>query len=405
MRNSFYRKIIALLVFVFSLSFCVQSQGIGKTIRMNKRYNSEASKFSKLHPWVSFKADHIRWYSDEKMTDLTIEYIICYERNNQQVFFRIMEDDDSYLMTPQIFTHIDNSRNDIYCINKGEDKEAYKQLGLFSAVPKGFNYLPFYVRPLDFANSWALMKSHKEVKSLQTDKKCHKEYCSYMKSEELHSFVDVVTGQLDSVSYKEQGKDGKILNGCIRMYDFSYKNRQDYLDSIFNFEDRRYQTYTKLNGQNFPKMYVNDIHIGDTGLDFPLVSIAGDTTSIREQEGWIVLSFWTTSCRPCIEHLYELSHEKDSLGCLILENNGIRSLAIEHKSNNMELIRKYAEKTGLQDMMYSAKGIGTTVFIPALGYYYLLSPDKEIVYETYDLGDYSELLKAKEDYEKKHANN
>lgn len=31
--------------------------------------------------------------------------------------------------------------------------------------------------------------------------------------------------------------------------------------------------------------------------------------------------------------------------------------------------------------------------IPTLGYYYLVSPNKEIVYETGDLGDYEEILK------------
>ena len=106
-----------------------------------------------------------------------------------------------------------------------------------------------------------------------------------------------------------------------------------------------------------------------------------------------MLNFWTTNCGPCLQHLKEYSHEKDSLGYRILEKEGIKILAIEHKSDDMELIAKRARLTNSKDIMYSGKGIGATINLPALGYYYLISPDKEIVYETGDLGDYEEIIK------------
>ena len=46
--------------------------------------------------------------------------------------------------------------------------------------------------------------------------------------------------------------------------------------------------------------------------------------------------------------------------------------------------------------------MGGVISIPSLGYYYLISPDRQIVYETSDLGDYSELLEAKANYEMQH---
>ena len=79
-------------------------------------------------------------------------------------------------------------------------------------------------------------------------------------------------------------------------------------------------------------------------------------------------------------------------------------MAINHRSDNVELIRSIAEKTNTGDIIYYAKGMGGVINIPALGYYYLISPDKQIVYETSDLGDYSELLEAKANYEKQHKN-
>ena len=62
------------------------------------------------------------------------------------------------------------------------------------------------------------------------------------------------------------------------------------------------------------------------------------------------------------------------------------------------------EKTNTSDIMYSAKYINGVISIPYLGYYYLVSPEKTIVWHSDSLGDYSELLKAKANYEKQHKN-
>lgn len=79
-------------------------------------------------------------------------------------------------------------------------------------------------------------------------------------------------------------------------------------------------------------------------------------------------------------------------------------MAINYLSDNPDINSKIADKTNSEDIIYSAKGIRRFVNIPFLGYYYLLSPDKKLIYETSNLGDYSELLKAKETWEKQHPN-
>ena len=63
-----------------------------------------------------------------------------------------------------------------------------------------------------------------------------------------------------------------------------------------------------------------------------------------------------------------------------------------------------AIKTNTTDITYCAQGLMPLLTIPYLGYYYLVSPDKQIVYETSDLGDYNELLEAKANYEKQYQN-
>lgn len=221
---------------------------------------------------------------------------------------------------------------------------------------------------------------------------------------ECHTWINQTTSQVDSLIAFNCTENTFKYKITYRISDVSFEDKTKFLDSIFNFDNRQYIHYSRHTEKNMPYSMRGCVNkeINDSILDFPLVNLNNDTTSIREREGWILLNFWTLSCAPCIKHLQEMMHEKDSLGYRVLEKENIDILAIEHKSNNMELIGKMAEKTKSDDIMYSAKGIGTEISIPYLGYYYLLAPNKTIVYETGVLGDYSELLKAKEKYEKEH---
>lgn len=95
----------------------------------------------------------------------------------------------------------------------------------------------------------------------------------------------------------------------------------------------------------------------------------------------------------------------DSLGYRILEKEGVKIIAVNYSSDNTDLITDIGVNTKTSDILYSAKGMNAIISIPTLGYYYLISPNKEIVYETNNLGDYSELLKAKAKYIKENSNN
>ena len=226
-----------------------------------------------------------------------------------------------------------------------------------------------------------------------------------------HTFINNTTGLIDSVycfstsklhndKVLTEGPEyvdeyGNIFRNYYKIDNYNFDSKQHIFDSVFDLTDARYNDYSRYDEKTFYQYrpYSQNKTANDDLLDYPLVSLQGDTTSIREQEGWILLNFWTTGCGPCIEHLKEYAHEIDSLGYRILEKEGIKILAIEHKSDDMELISKRARLTNSKDIMYSGKGIGATINLPALGYYYLISPDKEIVYETGDLGDYEEIIK------------
>ena len=226
-----------------------------------------------------------------------------------------------------------------------------------------------------------------------------------------HTFINNTTGLIDSVycfstsklhndKVLTEGPEyvdeyGNIFRNYYKIDNYNFDSKQHIFDSVFDLTDARYNDYSRYDEKTFYQYrpYSQNKTANDDLLDYPLVSLQGDTTSIREQEGWVLLNFWTTGCGPCIEHLKEYAHEIDSLGYRILEKEEIKILAIEHKSDDMELIAKRAQLTNSKDIMYSGKGIGATINLPALGYYYLVSPNKEIVYETGDLGDYEEIIK------------
>ena len=141
----------------------------------------------------------------------------------------------------------------------------------------------------------------------------------------------------------------------------------------------------------------------DSVKKFPIVSLYNDTTNIAKQDGWILLDFWFSGCTGCIKWFHTLGKEKETLGYRILEQNGIKIMCINCLSDNVNYLSQKANdsRSQIPDIMYHAKGIGKILDMHVMPQYYLISPDKQIVYKSHDLGDYSELLQAKTEYEKK----
>ncbi len=221
---------------------------------------------------------------------------------------------------------------------------------------------------------------------------------------EVYSYVNNNTNVLDSIRINNIIEDQIYSQRIIRISNLRYDDRQQYIDSIFNLSSPKYAKFSHHDEKNPEDPWTDNHEINDEVLQFLLVNLDGDTTTLAENEGWVLLNVWSINCAPCIENLQNYGHEKDSLGYCVLEREGIKIMAINQSSDNMELILQIGEKTGTSDFMYSGKGLSGVIELPALGYYYLISPDKQIVYETSDLGDYSELLEAKANYEKQHKN-
>ncbi len=167
------------------------------------------------------------------------------------------------------------------------------------------------------------------------------------------------------------------------------------LQQLFDFDNPEYAEYSRHDDQHmiYSWSYSSEkpSELTDSVLDYPIVSLSGDTTTIREEEGWLLLDFWFIGCSGCIAWFDTLAYEQQTLGYRVLEKNGIKILSINALSDNREMISEIATERKVQDIAYHAKGLGDVFDMHIMPQYYLISPDKQIVYKSNHLGDYSDL--------------
>lgn len=176
-------------------------------------------------------------------------------------------------------------------------------------------------------------------------------------------------------------------------------DKSRFYDSIFDFNSARYKDFTFENEYSWFNLVETTDTVTDALLNFPMISLTNDTSYLKNETGYVLLNFWSFSCPSCINNLNKYKIETDSLGYRKLEERGIKILAINYLSSNMVKMSEIANKTKTNDIIYSYKGMHNFFKLPYQGYYYLLSPSKEIIFETSNLGDYTDLLEAKKNYE------
>ena len=397
------------------------------TNAQKRDFQSRAKDLASAHEWVSFelvtemqKDDSTLWISHENV-------VLHYDGKNPVIFSEWMGEDGgsrSEWMDKDKFIKVDHASQEITRYdNKKVFWDDYHSYGTTEFIPHIFYYLSYYLFPMrkQMGNGMMVFLV-KEVKSQESvvvkgnsytrfhgtsstasayDPKTGKRVPVY---NEVDWFVNDATGVLDSVFSVQYPLDFENRKEYISLRNIDFSDKRNYIETVFDLDSPRYDKYSRHNSDNPPlsKAYSSNKSMTDDLLNYPLRKLDGSETTIAQTNGWLLLNFWSINCQPCVAHLKEMGQEKDSLGNYYLETQGVKVLAINHRSNNVELIRSIAEKTNTFEIVYYANGMGGVIDIPMLGYYYLVSPDKQIVYETYNLGDYSELLEGKANYEKQH---
>ena len=248
-------------------------------------------------------------------------------------------------------------------------------------------HIPYYLYPIDLAYSASITRIFTDVEDIEIKGELYNVYKFDDQEESLRLYVNAATNVMDSAYQEERNY---LSKDYYTFYDFSYENRQHYIDSVFNYNNKEYEKYSRYDVANPEPYYSLDTIVTDKLLDFPIVNLKNDTTTLREQDSWVLLYFWRYEDSN-IEQLERYVHEKNSLGYIIPENEDVRIMAIEPSSNNMEYIQRVADKYDCEDIIYSAKEIYNAIDV--LYYkYYLISPDKKVVYKSSTLGDYGEAI-------------
>lgn len=221
-------------------------------------------------------------------------------------------------------------------------------------------------------------------------------------------YYNVNTGEVNyicEVPMDEVSNNGVDTIEYWLSYDFSVSD-EDYR-AIFDTNNPQYRYYDFYDDDNPSNRYadynVSSDRVTDTLLHYPLVAVDGDTTSLANLEGWLLLDFWNFGCKPCYVWLSTLSQERKSAQGCPLDKEHIHVVGINPFTNSAEKMSVFATRFDATDFVYHAKGINRLLAMATQPAYYLLSPDKQIVYHTNNLGDYSALIEAKRQYEQKRS--
>lgn len=385
-------KRISTLLFAvvfFCMTANAQETSIKDVLQLNKKFKNQAETLADEHEWVSFKFKDMHYSNDSLLFEDESEVIIRYDGKRSLLFYNQYGIETMYLLDDDYYKKIEKPEGSLikYENTIFDFSRHYDALGKYGFIPRYFYHIPYYFYPIDFAHSMSITQLFNGFDERMIDGEPYNVYKFDDKEHRIKLYVNAATNIMDSAYSEMYQYSSKVY---YSFYDFSFENRQAYIDSIFNFNNKEYEKYSRYDVANPEPYYSLDTIVTDKLLDFPIVDLNNDTTTLREQNSWVLLYFWR--CEDSnIEQLEKYVQEKDSLGYRILENEDVRIMAIEPSSNNMEYIERVADKYDCEDIIYSAKEIYNAIDV-LYHKYYLISPDKKVVYKNWNIEDYEEII-------------
>ena len=385
-------KRISTLLFAvvfFCMTANAQETSIKDVIQLHKKFKNQAETLADEHEWVSFKFKDMHYSNDSLLFEDESEVIIRYDGKRSLLFYNQYGIETMYLLDDDYYKKIEKPEGSLikYKNTIFDFSRHYDALGKYGFIPRYFYHIPYYFYPINFAHSMSITQLFNGFDERMIDGEPYNVYKFDDKEHRIKLYVNAATNIMDSAYSEMYQYSSKVY---YSFYDFSFENRQAYIDSIFNFNNKEYEKYSRYDVANPEPYYSLDTIVTDKLLDFPIVDLKNDTTTLREQNSWVLLYFWRYEDSH-IEQLEKYVQEKDSLGYRILENEDVSIMAIEPSSNNMEYIERVADKYDCKDIIYSAKEIYNAIDV-LYHKYYLISPDKKVVYKNWNIKDYEEII-------------
>lgn len=151
---------------------------------------------------------------------------------------------------------------------------------------------------------------------------------------------------------------------------------------IFDFHQKVYSEYTHHdNLGNLPQAYLQgkgtDGNSDTALLRYPIMSPNGRTT-LQQENGWLLVYFWSRGCKPCIETLRNLS-KPDSPIMSFIDAHDIKLMVIDPSAAEMAMVEEQLDRYGMKRYAICAKGLGKVCGITVFPRILLVSPDKKIL--------------------------
>lgn len=401
---------VFMIIMVLQISSCSQ-------FTYHTRLKKLSTEAFEDHDFVSFEAVYDYWFYSDNDTikhHFSRFFVISYDKNNQ---YYVMDDTATMccIMVDEEKVECVNKGNNEYCTfrKQKKDDEFYSQYKY--EVDMALYYLKYFQTPLSFDLVPHQMPTIESIIDTVVDGNEYILVNSVANSPKLNSTGEIVADNYNTWTWINNSTkliDSITVNGIesntkikIEIKNVDFSDKSDIINNVFNIDNPIYSKFSKHTESFPPYSRLGSLNekMNESLLNYPLINSAtGDSTSLAKCDGWLLLNFWFVGCTGCVEEFSAIQQEKDSLGYRLLEDKGIKILAVNVFSDNHELILEVSKRFQFTDIAYSGKGICQTLAAVNKGYpsNYLISPDKQIVWRENHLGDYSELLKAKEDYEK-----
>lgn len=111
-------------------------------------------------------------------------------------------------------------------------------------------------------------------------------------------------------------------------------------------------------------------------LYYPLVTAAGDTTSLMASEaGYILLDFWYASCAPCLQAMPEVNKFQE-----LYAKDGLQVIGINcfDKDISNNLAKRFKEKSITMPLYFASRDLVDGLGINSFPSYILITPDRHI---------------------------
>lgn len=392
-------KSIYLLLLLLPLFYSCQNEGSSIIKEVETNYKSKE--------WFSCKISEIIYFEDTSRVNSY--YCITKKNSKDNVFVFCDNNIFFYRIDNSGLKYIDNVNEEVSFFKNGLVFNSSFCENLKSQIEKYNIYTPYYSHNSKIINikdtiinliNYKILESSTEKTFISQDNKLNQpeQYRSY-------SYFNTSNKLIDKIEYilidtiKNNISKRKIV---YKFSDFSFENKDKEIDSLFDFNNSRYSFYSKHDNNNKPYSWLfaseKDTIISKELLNYPIINLKGDTTILKNEKGWVLLDFWFFGCVTCKDFLNELYKEKSKYGNTLLEKENVKIMSINPLSSNIEKLKKEAKPFHLENIVYYSKGINQCLDMNKMPVYYLLSPQKKIVYISHKLGDYSEILKIIHSY-------